>query len=246
MDVDLTSPGGRRVSLPGFLLEPGVGAFRFAPDELGVWTFAARVAGATGARTETGQFTTVPSELAGSPAISPTAPHRLVGRDGAPLRAIGFGDCMLDGNRDGDITDGWGLDGGFRQSHDETGRLVDIDRYLDAYAAGGFDMLRFSVDNCSFKLWDRIEPSGNAYLAREGKWADTILSRFRARGFRVTLAAFGFTPPFTGDAHQQGAVPPYEPSDAEMRAVARYLRYLVARYGAYVDGWELMNEAFAP
>jgi hypothetical protein len=48
------------------------------------------------------------------------------------------------------------------------------------------------------------------------------------------MAIFGPKPPFA-----QGA------SSAQLDAVKRYVKYVVDRYGAYVDFWELMNEATA-
>lgn len=54
-----------------------------------------------------------------------------------------------------------------------------------------------------------------------------------------------------GQAHQGGhnghtghAAMPSAPPD--LRAIKRYVKYVVDRYGAYVDYWELMNEASVP
>jgi hypothetical protein len=48
------------------------------------------------------------------------------------------------------------------------------------------------------------------------------------------MSIFGFNPPFANEA-----------SPEQIDAVERYVKYVVDRYGAYVDFWELMNEAQA-
>src|SRR6266511_2372512 len=48
------------------------------------------------------------------------------------------------------------------------------------------------------------------------------------------MTIFGSKPPFAHDASLE-----------EINAVKRYVKYVVDRYGAYVDFWELMNEAQA-
>jgi hypothetical protein len=53
----------------------------------------------------------------------------------------------------------------------------------------------------------------------------------RRNGFRVFMTIFN-KPPF-----------PRNPSPAQVAAIERYVRYVVDRYGAYVDFWELSNEA---
>jgi hypothetical protein len=127
----------------------------------------------------------------------------------------------------------FGLDGGPRPTHTGGGTTTSLGNYLTAYQQAGFNLFRWSVDNCSFKLWNVISPSGNRYLETEGKWGDQLLTSLRQHSFRVHLGVFGFAPAF-----------PNDPADTEkMNAVKRYIKYVVDRYGAYVDFWELMNEA---
>jgi len=89
------------------------------------------------------------------------------------------------------------------------------------------------VDNCSFSLHRTIDPGGNVYLQREGQWGDELMRQLHRYGFRVYMTIFG-APPF---AHAS--------TSSELRAVKRYVQYVVNRYGAYVDFWELMNESQA-
>ncbi|MHA2657852.1 MAG: hypothetical protein V2G42_09260, partial [bacterium JZ-2024 1] len=162
-------------------------------------------------------------------------PFRLVFENGKLFPAIGIGDCILDIDHSGSPLDNWGLDGGFRSGEHSAGRTVDIDTYLSAYSSAGFNLFRWSVDNCSFKLWETISPQGNRYLEQEGRWGDELVQKLRQYGFRVYMVIFGFEPPFAQEAKDA----------AKMDAVKRYTKYIVDRYGAYVDFWELMNEATA-
>jgi hypothetical protein len=127
----------------------------------------------------------------------------------------------------------WGLDGGF--AHDEASleRWVDMDTYMRVYRAAGFNLFRWGPDNCSFGLADRIDPRGNVYSLRFARYADLLFATLRRYGYRIEMVLFGNHPPFP-----QGDADP-----AEMAAVERYVRYIVDRYGAEVDYWELMNEA---
>jgi uncharacterized protein (TIGR03437 family) len=118
-----------------------------------------------------------------------------------------------------------------RQGDHSTGHLTDMETYLNAYGAAGFNLFRWSVDNCAFGLWDSIDPTGNRYREAEGKFGDSLVKALREHGLRVFMTIF-HTPVFSAESNDS----------AKMAAVMRYVKYVVDRYGAYVDFWELMNE----
>src|SRR5262249_62326430 len=95
---------------------------------------------------------------------------------------------------------------------------------------------RWGPSNCSFGLYDRIDPAGNAYSRQGGAYADQLVASLRRHGFRVEFVLFGRRPPFPS-----GFATP-----AEAAAVERYVRYGVDRHGASVDFWELATEATLP
>lgn len=233
VSVTFTAPSSRRVTIGGFYYGPNTWKVRLAPWEVGRWSWIAVARDRTGTLLEqSGEFEVVGSDQPGFVRRHSENPFRLVFENGNLFPAIGLGDCILDYDHSGSPLDNWGLDGGFRSGH-EGGRTVDIDTYLSAYSSAGFNLFRWSVDNCSFKLWDTISPQGNRYLEREGRWGDELVQKLRQYGFRVYMVIFGFEPPFPTDAKDT----------AKMDAVKRYAKYVVDRYGAYVDFWELMNEA---
>jgi hypothetical protein len=105
--------------------------------------------------------------------------------------------------------------------------------YLRAYSSAGINLFRWSVDNCAFSIYQTIDPSGNVYLPQGGIWGDELVQRMRRSGLRVYMTIFN-KPPFAQN-----------PTPEQLAAIGRYVRYVVDRWGAYVDFWELMNEATA-
>ena len=249
LTASLRAPSGAETTIGGFYFGGDEWRLRFAPGEAGRWTWTAelaeagravRAAGADATlATWSGEFSAVPSGERGFLRIGPAEPARLVFGDGDAFPALGIGDCVLDSDGSGTPHDNnWGLDGDFRpQGHDGPGaRSTDLGTYARAYGqdGAGFNLFRWSVDNCSFKLWETIRPAGNRYLEREGRWGDELVAEMRANGVLIYMAIFGFQPPYA-----EGGTEP------QMAAVRDYVDYVVARYGAQVDVWELMNEANA-
>ena len=74
------------------------------------------------------------------------------------------------------------------------------------------------------------------YSQQGGAYADQLMASLRRHGFRVEFVLFGRRPPFASGFE----------TVAQLAAVERYVRYVVDRYGAYVDFWELSNEATVP
>jgi len=234
VDVKLLSPGGTVVEIGGFYAAPGTWEFRFAPAQLGRWSWTAVVTEGSRQGAFRGSFVAVKGSSPGFVRQSPLNRQRWTFTDGSPFYPIGIQDCTGD-NGGADFR--FGLDGGFRSGPNDPGKLVDMTTYLRTYASAGFDLFRWGPDNCSFSLYQAIDPAGNVYSAAGGADADLLFRTLRRYGFRIEMALFGFHPPFTSSAD---AADP-----AKMAAVEKYVRYVVDRYGAYVDFWELMNEANA-
>jgi hypothetical protein len=230
--VTFTSPSSQRTTVSGFYYAPNSFKVRFAPAELGRWRWAAILKTTTQTQTRTGEFECLASNERGFVRRHPANPFRLVFEDGTLYPAIGIGDCFRDSDNSGSPFNDWGFDGDFRPGGEGWGWTTDTDTYMRAYGNAGFNLFRWSVDNCAFKLWEKIDPAGNSYLERELAWGDTLVTALRRYGFRIYMVIFGFEPPF----------PTATDDSTKMNAVKRYVRYVVARYGAYVDFWELMNE----
>ena len=236
--VTLTSPSGKETIIGGFYCEPNTWKFRFAPSEAGKWSWNAlmdwgwrRLGGPIIADPWSGSFQAVASGNHGFVRLNPHNKMRWAFDDGFPYYPLGIGDC-LGADKGKSPFEKAGIDGEFRSSKTEHGREISFDDYLTAYSKGGFDLFRWSVDNCAFGLYDKIDPSGNVYKQQEGIWGDQLCQKLRAHDFRIYMAFFGFKPPFPNDSKDPN----------KMDAVMRYVEYIANRYGAYVDFWELMNE----
>ena len=232
--VTLVSPSRRTIAIDGFYDGAGRWRFRFAPTEVGAWRWTAEVGTKSQRATYRGRFLVVKS---GSPGIvrrSPSNPFRWVFTDGSPYYPIGLNDCTTQNNTYSPLAK-WGFDGGFRPPGQHQGWFVSMPVYMRAYSRAGFNLFRWGPDNCSFSLYDRISPDGNVYSAFGGHFADLLFQTLRRHGFRIEMVLFGADPPPYADGGNA----------AGLQAVARYARYVVARWGAYVDFWELMNESTA-
>ncbi|NQU25123.1 MAG: DUF5060 domain-containing protein [Candidatus Nealsonbacteria bacterium] len=280
IDVKFRSPGGKRIAVGGFFYgsskpqkpivkETGgrggstavwpcdpadLWKARYAPSELGRWTFEWVLRNPSGDRaTGTGRFEVVPgrNHRKGFVRIHPDNPFRLVFDDGSAYFPIGFQDGIFDNNHNGSVMDSRTVEGPFRL--DPEGRRpvpppgamfargpgmgpingdVDFRRHADA----GFNLWRFSPNNFSIKVFAEANNANQATLDRV-RWeqaimVDEMLQMARKYKLRNFYGIFGYTP-----------VSNDRPGDAEaMARVKRIVKYSVDRWGAYVDFWEFLNE----
>jgi hypothetical protein len=224
LTMTLKAPSGRVITIGGFHYTPGTWKARFAPAETGAWTWEAEIVDPDSSARYDGRFDVVESKWPGFVRPNPQNRFRWVFDDGTAYYPLGIGACLIREADGRPFT--LGLDGGFR-SQGYVVNPVDLDTYLTAYSRAGVNLFRWSVDNCSFGLYQKIGAGGNEYLVGAGQVGDTLVQKLRQYGVRAYMVIFGFNPP----------------SAAELPAIERYVKYVVDRYGAYVDFWELMNEA---
>ncbi|MCK4751055.1 MAG: hypothetical protein KAT15_28550, partial [Bacteroidales bacterium] len=105
------------------------------------------------------------------------------------------------------------------------------DVYFRNYGRAGFNIFRFSQDNCSFKQYENLDE----YLLQEGRMTDELLVTARKYGFRIFYGIFGYQKVSSGSID----------STETMIKTRRFIKYSVARWGAYVDFWQLLNEQLA-
>lgn len=253
--VELISPGGRNISIGGFYYGPAESAegspgtetwkARFAPAEAGEWAFGYRFEGKVGIHaTGSGKFTAIKGKnpQPGFVRQHPTNPFRWIFENGEPYHPIGVQDCWGDNNGNGSVLDQASMEGPFRLDAKNPRPLPlgplfvrgpahnpqNGDVYFRQFARAGFNLYRFSQQNCSFSLmtdWDH-------YLVKEARMADELLRRARDYGFRILYGLFGYQPVFNENPGDQ----------AGMDKVKRFAKYSVDRWGAYVDFWEFLNE----
>jgi hypothetical protein len=248
LDVTLTSPSSKQVGVGGFHYKPGLWKARFAPGELGRWTYRFAFRNARGQTASgDGTFTCIQGRKPNPGFLRrhPENPYRFVFDDGTPYFPIGVQDCWGDNNHNGSVLDMFSMEGPFRTDLKEPPALPpgpmfvrgpssnpqNADVFFRTFGQCGFNLYRFSQKNCSYDLYRDLDH----YLAPEGIMTDELLQYARKYGFRIFYGLFGYQKVFND-----------EPNNTEgLAKVKRFIKYSVDRWGAYVDFWEFLNEQHA-
>ncbi len=218
---------------------------RFAPSQIGQWKYNFTFTNTKGQKASgKGTFRCVKGRRPNPGFVRrhPTNPFRLVFDDGSPYFPIGLQDCWGDNSGTGSVLDQCSMEGPFRTDlknppplpagamfvRGPSNNPQNADVYFRYFSQCGFNLYRFSQQNCSFSLNHNLDK----YLVQEGIMADELLTCARKYDFSIFYGIFGFQKAFNNDSH----------SEANMAKVKRFIKYSVDRWGAYVDFWELFNE----
>lgn len=251
LDVSLegvfTSPSGVQRRINGFYSGGDLWKIRFRPDEIGEWHYTYVLAHKGGAaRKGEGSFKCTPSHEEGPVRRNEKNPFRWVYSSGKPYFPIGLQDCIRsDGARLHQIH----IDG---EGRGEGGKSISLKEYFAIYGQSGFNLFRFSQKNCSYSLYDDLDH----YREEEGKATDELLLLARQNGFRVMYGIFGghdnptvdsgpvrFLKRIANKIRGEREAPVISAEDQEIvRKEKKFIEYTVARWGAYVDFWQLLNE----
>lgn len=241
----IPSGRGERREAQYFFAKQDLWKARFAPAELGRWTYRYVFTNLHGAKaTGQGAFECVLGRVPrhGFLRPHPINPFRWVFDDGTSFFPIGIQECIADNQGVGSVLAASSMEGPFRldRSNRPTpppGALfqpgpamnpVNGDVYFRNYARAGFNLFRFSQKNCSLPLYRDLDH----YLVQEGVMVDELLLCARKYGFRIFYGLFGYQPVFND-----------RPDNAQaMAQLQRFVQYSVNRWGAYVDFWEFLNE----
>jgi Domain of unknown function (DUF5060)/Bacterial TSP3 repeat len=221
---------------------------RFAPSELGRWTYEFVFKNVDGQEARgRGTFTCIKGfkPSSGFVRLYPANPFRFVFGDGSPYFPVGIQDCWGDSSGTGSVLDHCSMEGPFRNDLKNPPPLPpgpmfvrgpsenpqNADVYFRTFSRCGFNLYRFSQQNCSFPLNHDLD----RYLVQEGIMTDELLRCARKYDFRIFYGIFGFQKVFNNDPNNA----------ANMSKVKRFIKYSVDRWGAYVDFWELLNEQHA-
>lgn len=248
IDLTLTSPSSKSIRVGGFYYHEDLWKARYAPNELGCWTYRYVFKSHHGQSTSgQGGFACVkgPRPSPGFVRQHPRNPLRLAFDNGQPFFPIGLQDCWGDNSDTGSALDQCSMEGPFRTDLKDPPPLPDgpmflrgpscnpqnADVYFRTFAQCGFDLYRFSQKNCSYDLYRDLDH----YLVPEGIMTDELLQCARKYGMRMIYGLFGYQPVFN-----------QEPDNAEgMAKLKRFIKYSVDRWGAYVDFWQFLNEQHA-
>ena len=229
-----TSPEGAQKTVEGFYYGGNQWKVRFRPDTPGTWPYTLVASDVSGARTQaTGEVACTPSSAEGPIRRQSGNPYTWAFADGRPYVPIGLQDCF-DPHELPDfrmLIDGEGRSDG-------RARHITFDDYLSIYHDAGFNLFRFSPNNCSYPLFDDLDH----FLQPASLATDTLLASAHDHGYRVMYGLFGGYATPVKPAFGFGPLGPGDTLEKERR----FIRYSVARWGVYVDFWELLNESSAP
>ena len=233
---------GKKIQIYGFYYDKNTWKVRFNPTTKGSWKWQLQFKTPDSTLKDSGEFVSETDTTKAFLRKSKENPLLLTMDDEHIFNAIGIGDGILDSNTNGNPLDDWAIGDstvfmfdspfGFKERY-PSDEVVDLATYLDTYGDGGkvFNLYRWSVGNWSFRLWDRID-THNKYLIPEGKYGDTFIQSLKNHNFKVFMTLFGFDI-FAKDINY--------PENREL--IRHYIKYVLARFGAYVDIWEIANEA---
>lgn len=246
LEAVFTAPDGARINVPGFYYGEGRWMVRFRPYRPGHWTYGWSFVGDNGLPSRgAGRFQcNPPADGHGRIRNNPVNLNRWIFEDGQPYFPIGF--------QEGVGPDGpsFGIDG---ESRTGPLRNVSIEDYFRIYGQAGFNLFRFSQRNATYPIFDDLD----RYRERESIFTDRLLRAARQNGVRVMFGFFGYYDTYAeGDLvwmrrmHRLLSLQYFLPEEAlnrpyDARTMAkekRFIRYSVARWGAYADFWELLNE----
>jgi hypothetical protein len=250
LEIVFISPTGVQRHVKGFFYGGDLWKVRFRPDQVGRWTYTYVMAGKGGFRKEgNGAFDCIPSTSEGPVRRHPQNPYRWVFANGSPYFPLGLQDCV-GMPRGSQLRDDIVIDGEGRA--DNAGQRISQEGYFSIYGQAGFNLFRFSQQNCSYPIFDDLDH----YREAESIATDQLLSLVRKHGFRVMFGFFGFyrnrlygsLPVRIINRILESAMgvqlerPIHYENDEKLFKEKRFIDYAVGRWGVYVDFWELLNE----
>lgn len=151
---------------------------------------------------------------------------------------IGIQDTIIDLNKDGNPLNDMGY-----AKHEIAPKTVEeynylnLEEYLDIYKnEAGMNIFRYGPDNWAPHIWRNLSSFENFAMEIEGNHeGDSIIESARKRDYKIMMSIFAFYPPYTS---KESFI-----KKENQRVLTQYLDYVIARYAAVVDVWELTNEA---
>jgi len=97
------------------------------------------------------------------------------------------------------------------------------------------NLYRYGVDNVTPSLTYKAVDGQFIPSLNGGSFGDNMVSSLRRNNIRVMMTIFSFYPPYDSEIEINQA--------KNQKIIKKYIDYVVARYSAYVDLWEVGNEA---
>jgi glycosyltransferase involved in cell wall biosynthesis/outer membrane protein assembly factor BamB len=233
---------GAQIMMPGFYYDQGVWKVRFNPPTKGKWYWKVFWSPHGKTLTKSGEFVSETDTTDFYLKVSEVNFTRLTVDGKNIFNGIGLGDSLDDYNSNGTSYDDYTLGNSnpvIRTDSSELGRsdtINTLDDYIATYGpkGAGFNIFRWSLMNASQSQYTNLN-TPSTYSILQGKIGDQLVEKLRNGDMHIWLTMFGFDIPYK-----------YDNSQGSVYVLQSYVKYLFARYGAYVDVWELANELSVP
>lgn len=213
----------------GFPVRKEIHQVRFLPPATGTWFWEIEVK----TKFQKQILKGISKNISSSQQNKLTITNQQWQRGGVPFFGIGWQTCMLDYDFDGIWTDHWPLNNSASlQMNADTVVAVDAATYIQSMQKAGFNLMRLSLENCSPRLTQCLNRTDILINQQMSAAVDAVLIEAKRNQMAVVFGIFGFEPWLSGVT--KGKLAP---------TLTKYLDYVIARYGAYVDVWELANES---
>lgn len=165
--------------------------------------------------------------------------HFFVDQNNRVFLPFGIQDTFIDWNYNGDNLDQIQAS----KTDKPVAELIDF-RYQtwqthteEFFAESNINFYRYGVGNWTPPLWYKFSNGQFVPLQKGGNFGDRLTYSLKEQRLRVMMTIFGFYPPY--DTALEIKEKPNQ------QALKAYLDYVVARYSAFVDMWEIGNEAIS-
>lgn len=222
-----TAPSGAVYNVGGFYYDTGVWKLRFAPMETGSWSWNLTFDNGVGQFTTNGAFTCTASQKSGFLRVNPLNSRGLITEgDGKPFHVNGYNSAY-----------GPGSILPLRGSTDDSGFTQLLPEAHKTYFDAGLNTIRVTNQNLTHTATFNSGGTGkNLYKVLEGKVQDEEIASMHAVGMKLHLN-------FSGRPTDTPFPNNYDVSDPVIKlARQNFYRYMINRYGAYVDTWEIGGE----
>ncbi len=245
LDAKFVHESGLTIEVPGFYYDKNIWKLRFNPPLKGIWKWEINWSPSGKNTVKSGEFISMTDTSKFYLRTNENNPKRLTVDGSTIFNGVGLGDTFHDYNYNGTSLDDWAFGNSDQVvATDSSGltvvyksdKLNSLNEYINAYGpkGAGFNMFRWSVMNASQSLYTYFGYP-TTYSILQGKIGDDLVDGLKSNDIHLWFTIFGFDVPY-----KDSSIP------HDKYLLKSYARYIYARYGAYVDVWEVANEIAVP
>jgi|GEM_PF-1149024 len=230
-----TAPSSATYTVHGFFYDVNTWKLRFAPMETGTWTYTLSFDDGTTpvSLTTSGgnSFSCVASTNTGFLRINQTNKQRFfTDGDNKAFYVLGF-----------DKTNAGGMAGALAGGLGDGVNYPSLLDNMKIHRSAGFNFIRDNSQGASYYTTINASQTGkNLYDIAAGQLGDTYIQAYRQGGMKVQMG-FWLKPP--SNIYNNSTSSWDTTTTGNIAAIQNYHRYIISRFGAYVDIWELCNES---